>query len=154
AQSTTPARPAPRPLLVTVDDLPVAGAAAHGDAAARMTTTNALLAVLKRHGIHAVAFVIAGNVKTDADRRILQRWLDEGHELGSHTNTHPDLTERASEAYLADVAAAHATLTAFLQPKGRTLRWFRYPYLCEGDTREKAEAVRHWLAEHGQRTVP
>jgi len=156
---TAPATPravsaAPRPLLVTVDDLPVAGSAGHGDGALRMSTTNALLATLKKHGIHAVAFVIAGNLKSDWDRAMLQRWLDEGHELGSHTNTHANLTEKTSEAYLADMAAAQATLTAFLQPKGRTLRWFRYPYLNEGDTREKAEAVRRWLAEHGQRTVP
>jgi peptidoglycan/xylan/chitin deacetylase (PgdA/CDA1 family) len=153
---TTPAAAAAtrRPLLVTVDDLPVAGSAGGADDARRMSTTNQLLAALKQHGIHAVAFVIAGNVRTGRDRAILQRWLDEGHELGSHTNTHADLTALTAEAYLADVSAAHATLTAFLQPKGRTLRWFRYPYLNEGDTREKAEAVRRWLAEHGQRTVP
>jgi peptidoglycan/xylan/chitin deacetylase (PgdA/CDA1 family) len=146
--------PPPLPLLVTVDDLPVAGAAAQGDAAARMATTNALLAVLKKHGIHAVAFVIAGNVKSDDDRAILQRWLDEGHEIGSHTNTHPSFTTHTIEDYLADVAAAHTTLTAFLQPRGRTLRWFRYPFLREGDTRQKLEAVRGWLSEHGQRAVP
>ncbi len=153
APSTAPP-PTPRPLLVTVDDLPIVGAAARGDAAARMATTEALLAVLKKHGVRAIAFVIAGNVKSDDDRAILQRWLDEGHEIGSHTNTHPNYTNLTSEAYLADVAAAHATLTGFLQPRGKTLRWFRYPYLREGETRPKVEAVRRWLSEHGQRNVP
>ena len=152
APATSP--PSPRPLLVTVDDLPIVGAAARGDAAARMATTNALLAVLKKHGVRAIAFVIAGNVKSDDDRAILQRWLDEGHEIGSHTNTHPNLTNLTSAAYLADVSTAHATLTAFLQPRGRTLRWFRYPYLREGETREKVDAVRGWLSAHGQRNVP
>jgi len=153
-QAARSSPPPPRPLLVTVDDLPIAGDAARGDDAARLATTNALLAVLKKHGIRAVAFVVAGNVKSDADRAILQRWLDEGHELGSHTNTHPDLTSLTTEAYLADLSAAHARLTAFLQPRGRTLRWFRYPYLREGETRQKAEAVRGWLSAHGLRNVP
>ena len=121
AAQTPPSPPILRPLLVTVDDLPIVGAAARGDAAARMATTDALLAVLKKHGVRAIAFVIAGNVKSDDDRAILQRWLDEGHEIGSHTNTHPNLTNLTSDAYLADVSAAHATLTAFLQPRGRTL---------------------------------
>ena len=84
--------PKGRPLLVTVDDLPVAGRAASGDAAARRATTDALLAVLRKHRIPAVAFVIAGNVKTPDDEALLQRWLDAGHELGSHSRTHPSYT--------------------------------------------------------------
>ena len=97
-----------RPLLVTVDDLPVAGRAASGDAAARRATTDALLAVLRTHRIPAVAFVIAGNVKTPDDEALLQRWLDAGHELGSHSRTHPSYTALTTEAYLADLAAARS----------------------------------------------
>ena len=96
--------PAGRPLLVTVDDLPLVGAASRGDAAARRATTEALLAVLKKHGIPAIAFVIAGNVKTPDDEALLQRWLDEGHEIGSHSHTHPSHTALTGDAYLADLA--------------------------------------------------
>jgi peptidoglycan/xylan/chitin deacetylase (PgdA/CDA1 family) len=110
-QATAAPQPA-RPLLVTVDDLPVAGSAARGDFASRVSATNALLAALKTHGIHAVAFVIADGVRTDGDRLILQRWLDEGHELGSHTNTHANLTEKTSEAYLADMREAKSPRAA------------------------------------------
>ena len=143
-----------RPLLVTVDDLPVAGRAASGDAAARRATTDALLAVLRTHRIPAVAFVIAGNVKTPDDEALLQRWLDAGHELGSHSRTHPSYTALTTEAYLADLAAARTTLTAFLAPRGKTLRFFRFPYLNEGDTPEKVTAVRAALAAAGERNVP
>ena len=151
-----PARPAPasRPLLVTVDDLPLAGAASRGDAAARRATTEALLAVLKKHRIPAIAFVIAGNVKTPDDEALLQRWLDEGHEIGSHSHTHPSYTALTSDAYLADVASSRTTLSAWLTPRQRTLRFFRFPYLQEGDTREKVEAIRAALAAGGLRNVP
>jgi peptidoglycan/xylan/chitin deacetylase (PgdA/CDA1 family) len=143
-----------RPLLVTVDDLPLAGAASRGDAAARRATTEALLAVLKKHGIRAVAFVIAGNVKTPDDQAILQRWLDEGHEIGSHSNTHPSFTAATAESYLADVAASRTTLAAWLGPRQRSLRLFRFPYLQEGDTPQKVAAVRAALAAGGLRNVP
>jgi peptidoglycan/xylan/chitin deacetylase (PgdA/CDA1 family) len=146
--------PPGRPLLVTVDDLPVAGRAASGDAAARRATTDALLAVLRKHRIPAVAFVIAGNVKTRDDEALLQRWLDAGHELGSHSRTHPSYTALTTEAFLADLAGARATLAAFLTPRGRTLRFFRFPYLREGDTPEKVTAVRAALAAAGERNVP
>ena len=105
----------------------MAGAAARGDARARRATTEALLAVLKKHRIQAVAFVIAGNVKTPDDEAILQRWLDEGHEIGSHSNTHPSYTALTSEAYLADVAASRTTLSAWLTPRQRTLRLVPLP---------------------------
>ncbi len=144
----------PRPLLVTVDDLPVAGTAARGDAVARRATTEALLAVLKKHGIRAVAFVIAGNVKTADDQAILQRWLDEGHEIGSHSNTHPSFTALTAETYVDDVAASRKALTDWLTPRGRTLRFYRFPYLQEGDTAEKVEAARAALASAGLRNVP
>jgi peptidoglycan-N-acetylglucosamine deacetylase len=146
--------PKGRPLLVTVDDLPIAGSAASGDAAARRATTEALLAVLRKHRVPAVAFVIAGNVKTPEDEALLQRWLAEGHELGSHSRTHPSYTAVATEAFLADLAAARSTLTAFLTPRGKTLRFFRFPYLREGDTPEKVTAVRAALAAAGERNVP
>jgi peptidoglycan/xylan/chitin deacetylase (PgdA/CDA1 family) len=151
-----PAAQAPpaRPLLVTVDDLPLAGAAARGDAAARRATTEALLAVLRKHRVPAVAFVIAGNVKTPDDEALLQRWLDEGHEIGSHSHTHPSYTALTTEAYLADVAASRTALSAWLMPRGRTLRLFRFPYLQEGDTAEKVEAARAALAAAGLRNVP
>ena len=151
-----PARPAPavRPLLVTVDDLPLAGAASRGDAAARRATTEALLAVLKKHRIQAIAFVIAGNVKTPDDEALLQRWLDDGHEIGSHSHTHPSHTALTTEAYLADLAAARKALSAWLAPRGRTLRFFRFPYLQEGDTREKVVAVQDALAGARERNVP
>jgi peptidoglycan-N-acetylglucosamine deacetylase len=146
--------PSARPLLVTVDDLPLVGAAARGDAAVRRATTEALLAVLRKHGIRGVAFVIAGNVKTPDDEALLQRWLDEGHEIGSHSHTHPSFTALTSEAYLADVAASRAALSAWLAPRQRTLRLFRFPYLQEGDTPGKVEAMRAALAAGGLRNVP
>ena len=154
AQTLPEKAPPPRPLLITVDDLPLAGAAARGDTAARRATTEALLAVLKKHRIHAVAFVIAGNVKTPDDEAILQRWLDDGHEIASHSHTHPSYTALTSEAYLADVASSRTALSAWLKPRQRTLRLYRFPYLQEGDTPAKVEAVRTALAAGGLRNVP
>ena len=150
AAQTLPARP----LLITVDDLPMAGAAARGDAAVRRATTESLLAVLKKHRITAVAFVIAGNVKTPEDEAILQRWLDDGHEIGSHSNTHPSYTALTSEAYLADVVASRTTLSTWLARRQRTLRFYRFPFLQEGNTPEKVAAMRTALAAGGLRNVP
>ena len=51
-----PAREGPRPLVVTVDDLPISGGA-HGDPDERRAITRGLLAALERHDIRAVGLV-------------------------------------------------------------------------------------------------
>ena len=143
----------PRPLLVTVDDLPVAGGDLHADAADRTRVTDGLLAVLAKHRVPAVGFVIWSHVRDDADRALLDRWLAAGHELGNHSDRHLNLTATTADAWLADVETARAGLDAFLRGRDRSLRFFRFPFLNEGDTDAKVDAVRSWLARTGQRNL-
>jgi uncharacterized protein (TIGR02246 family) len=141
-----------RPLLVTVDDLPLQGPAA--DAGERERIHKDLLWILAKHRIHAVGLVVWGRVTTDADRRILNAWLDGGHELGSHSFSHPDYSTTSIDAYLADVEKARAGLEGLLAARGKKLRFYRFPYLDEGNTREKLVAMRDALAAHGIRNLP
>ncbi len=143
-----------RPLLVTVDDLPVAGGALHRDPADRDRITGSLLAVLAKHRVPAVGFVVWGGVRSPADRAILERWLDAGLELGNHSATHPDLSRTAVGAYLADVEAGRAGLAGLLAERGRSVRFFRFPFLREGDTEAKLAAVRDALHRSGLHAVP
>src|SRR5262245_4285245 len=79
AQAGAPEGAAPRrPLLITVDDLPIAAGKLHPDPASRAAVTDGLLAALKKHGIRAVGFVTWQNVRGDADRALLKRWLAAG----------------------------------------------------------------------------
>ncbi len=143
-----------RPLLVTVDDLPIAAGKLHPDPASRAAVTDGLLAALRKHGIHAVGFVTWQNVRSEADRGLLRRWLAAGHELGNHTNGHLDYTRTSSERYIADAEAGRAALQALLTEQSRTIRFFRFPFLREGETPEKLQAMRAWLAKTGQRNMP
>ncbi|HEX3554496.1 MAG TPA: polysaccharide deacetylase family protein [Thermoanaerobaculia bacterium] len=149
------AAPAGRPILISVDDLPVAAGELHSDPAERERITRGLLAALEKHHVHAVGLVIWWNVKSDADRALLRRWLAGGHELGNHSAHHLDLTKTGADAYLADVEAGRAGLAAFLRAEGdRKVRFFRFPFLDEGDTAAKLDAVRAGLARSGQRNLP
>ena len=95
-----------RPLLVTVDDLPIASGSLHRDPADRERITQELLAVLARHRIPAVGLVTWSNVHTPADVRLLDAWLLAGHELGNHSHRHLHYNRTAIDAYLADVDSA------------------------------------------------
>jgi peptidoglycan/xylan/chitin deacetylase (PgdA/CDA1 family) len=150
--------PAGRPLLITVDDLPVAAGGLHAEPAERERITSGLLAALARHHVPAVGLVIWNSVR-DTDRPLLRRWLAAGHELGNHSNSHLDLSRTAVDRYVADVEAGRAGLAEFLaqeraQERARPVRFYRYPYLDEGDTEAKLDAVRAYLSRSGQRNLP
>jgi peptidoglycan/xylan/chitin deacetylase (PgdA/CDA1 family)/ketosteroid isomerase-like protein len=149
--------PAPEgvhPVLVTVDDLPIASGRLHPDDAGREQLTRDLLAVLRKHEIKAVGFVTWRNVKDAAGERLLDLWLKEGHELGNHSYTHPDYSRTETEAYVADMEKGRAALGAFLEARKRRLRFFRFPFLREGDTAAKLDRMREWLQATRQRSVP
>jgi peptidoglycan/xylan/chitin deacetylase (PgdA/CDA1 family)/ketosteroid isomerase-like protein len=146
--AVTPARP----LLVTVDDLPIASGL-HADPAERRRITQGLLAALAKHRVPAVGLVTWSHVRDAGDRALLDLWLAAGHELGNHSDRHLSLTAAATEAWLADVELARVEIDAFLRARGRRLRFFRFPFLREGDTEAKVDAARAWLAGTGQRNL-
>src|SRR5215213_9676966 len=80
--------PAPRPLLVTIDDLPISATRLHSDPAERERITRGMLDVLRKHKVPAVAFVTWDRVLSPADVGLLRLWMDAGHELGNHTLHH------------------------------------------------------------------
>ena len=152
ALSALLAAPVARPLLVTVDDLPISGAL-HPAASERRRITDGLLAALARHHVPAVGLVTWGNVVDPRDPALLEAWLTAGHELGSHADHHLNLTRTDAGTWLADVEAGRAQLDAFLRARGRGLRFFRFPFLNEGDTEAKLDAARAWLAARGLRNL-
>ncbi|MBI2840124.1 MAG: SgcJ/EcaC family oxidoreductase [Acidobacteria bacterium] len=143
-----------RPVLITIDDLPIASGSLHSEQVDRERITTGLLAALRKHGIEAVGLVTWEKVAQDSDFRLLEKWLSDGHELGNHSYAHPDYAKTAQEPYIADLEKAWAGLMAFLEPRGRSLRFFRFPFLCEGETEAKLTAMREYLARTGQRSLP
>ena len=149
-----PAVSGTHPLLVTVDDLPIPSRRLHPDDAGREALTRGLLAALARHRIKAVGLVTWRNVSGPADEKLLDLWLEAGHELGNHSFSHPDYPRTEAETYVADMEKGRAALAAFLDKRGRRLRFFRFPFLREGETPAKLAKMRDWLRATGQRSLP
>jgi peptidoglycan-N-acetylglucosamine deacetylase len=68
-----------REVLLTFDDGP------------HPKLTPRLLDVMKEHGVTGVFFVIGERVAVAAGKDIVRRAFEEGHRIGNHTYTHPDL---------------------------------------------------------------
>lgn len=148
----------PRPVLITVDDLPITPTRLHEDAGDRRRLTEKLLAVLAKHEIEAVGLVTWRNVRDEHDRQLLNLWLEAGHELGNHSFHHLSYTQTEPATYIADVESARQHLAEFLwnheDTKYSSVRFFRFPQLHEGNTRQKLDAMRQYLHETDQRNLP
>jgi peptidoglycan/xylan/chitin deacetylase (PgdA/CDA1 family) len=70
-----------------------------------------------------------------------------GQKVGNHTYSHIDLTQNSVEDFSRDVVQNEPAL--MLLSSAEDWRWFRYPYLHEGDTIEKRTAVRAFLKDRG-----
>lgn len=134
-------------VAVTVDDLPALGPAAPG--IDRAAIAERLLAAFRRHRLPPVyGFVNGKQVDVNpALEPILRRWHESGNPLGNHTYSHLSLNRTSVPDYLADLERGEELLKK-LEPDDSLFRVFRYPFLHEGDTLEKREAVRRYLAEH------
>ena len=85
--------------------------------------TPQILDVLSEHGVPATFFVVGSQVARNPD--IARRMVAEGHQLGVHTFTQPDVAElpawrRRAEYTQTEMAITHAT--------GRGTRLLRLPY--------------------------
>ncbi|WP_332679091.1 polysaccharide deacetylase family protein [Brevundimonas sp.] len=156
---STPAWGQSRAVAVTFDDLPYQAADAElCDPARAMALTEGFVDMLRPLESRAAVFVNEGKV-CEAQRAtllpaLLGVWLDAGLDLGNHTATHINIHRSTVEAYLADVDAGAPASRAALAARGRSLRFFRHPYLFTGETPEKKAAIAAGLGERGYQVAP
>jgi cellulose synthase/poly-beta-1,6-N-acetylglucosamine synthase-like glycosyltransferase/peptidoglycan/xylan/chitin deacetylase (PgdA/CDA1 family)/spore germination protein YaaH len=90
--------------------------------------TPAILDILKAKNIKATFFVIGENA--EANPGLITRILAEGHELGNHTFTHPNLADTPNEGVTLELNATQRLVEALT---GRSMRLFRPPYLGDAE---------------------
>ena len=98
-------------VAITYDDGPVPG------------STERLLDILKRKGVHATFLVVGRNA--NAYPQILRQIRDEGHTIGNHSLDHPDLARQSDAAIAAQLDGTDAALK---KQAGIDPHWMRPPY--------------------------
>jgi peptidoglycan/xylan/chitin deacetylase (PgdA/CDA1 family) len=157
------AAPAGRTVAVTFDDLPGPPAGlVSNDISALHANTARLLESFREHGVPVVGFVNEGKLFVDGETpqdvasrtAILQMWVDAGMELGNHTYSHLSLNRAPLEEFEADVIRGETVTRRLLSAKGRTLRYFRHPFLHMGLDLQKRHAFESFLKARGYTVAP
>ena len=98
--------------------------------------TPAILAILKEKKVPATFFMIGSAM--EAHPGLVQQVLADGYEIGSHTYTHPDLSDTPPAAVRLEL---NATQRLFQALTGRSMRLFRPPYLGDAEPSDADEIV-------------
>ena len=136
-------------LAITVDDLPL-----HGPLPARtdeLEVAKQMIAALKAAGAKDVYGFFNGNwtVRQPRTAAVLSAWRGAGFPLANHGWSHRSVDEATAAEYEQEIARNEPLLERL---GSRTdWRWFRYPYLHEGQNVAKRDAVRSILARRGYR---
>ncbi len=138
----------PKQMAITFDDLPF-GYARNLTIAEQRKAVTRVLAMLDKHRVKATVFVIGRSV-TDSNRSLVDAVVRAGHFVGSHSFSHQDLGVVSAEDYILDIQKGEEAIKPWL--KGR--QYFRYPFLRQGNTIEKRDAVLSWLTSRGIVVAP
>ncbi len=90
--------------------------------------TPRILDILKREHVPGTFFIVGENALTQ--RSLLVRMVNEGHEIGSHTYTHPNLAGASEGETAFELNTTQRLFQAFT---GRSLRLFRAPYFGDAE---------------------
>jgi peptidoglycan/xylan/chitin deacetylase (PgdA/CDA1 family) len=113
-----------------------------------------IIAALRAEKVPGVyAFVTSGGPGTSQNQADISRlWRKAGYLFGNHTTSHPALSAIPVEMFLREIETNEPFLREI--SGGRDWKYFRYPYLDEGDTQAKREKVRAFLARRGYQIAP
>lgn len=110
-------------IAITIDDGP-----------SKPEINNVVLKTLKDHGVKAMFFLVGRNVETYPE--VVKNILREGHAVGIHTWSHPDMTKLSEEAAAKEIDRTNALLQKIAKElndaePGHNYRiqpFFRFPY--------------------------
>jgi len=153
--ATAPAARAAGKVALTFDDLPALTLFA--DQPYVNYLNDSLLRGLRRHRLPATGFVNESKLD-EIDRRQqianLEKWLDAGMDLGNHTFSHETPGVLGGKGYIQDIARGEPVTRGLLEKHGKSLSWFRHPYLETGFPAPVKREIDSWLAAHGYRIAP
>jgi peptidoglycan/xylan/chitin deacetylase (PgdA/CDA1 family) len=133
-------------LAITFDDLPAHGPLPPGTT--RLQIAQPILDTIQREHLPPIyGFVNGVHLAEDpSTAAVLKAWTAAGNPLGNHTYAHVNLNNMTAEAFEQDIEKNEPILKQYAGTSD--WHWLRYPFLAEGDTPEKARAVRTWLTQH------
>ncbi|WP_420535110.1 polysaccharide deacetylase family protein [Acinetobacter populi] len=105
-----------------------------------------ILTTLHQNQIKAILFPSLSKIGYEQGLALVAEWGRQGHRIGNHSDLHQNLNhdDVSLAAYLDSMQRGDSY---FKSLQGFVPR-YRFPFLKEGNTQQKRDGVRQWLAQH------
>lgn len=128
-------------IAITFDDAPrFARGYLDGPSRAKKLVEN-----LSKANINQAAFFSVSKELNEEGRTRLEIYASAGHLIANHTHSHPDFNSTSFSEYQNDFIQADKRLSKIKH----FIKWFRFPYLREGNDFGKRDGMRKTLKETG-----
>ncbi len=107
--------------------------------------TKRLIENLKEAKVNDVMFFVTTKNIDATSKKRLDAYIAAGYHLGNHSHSHLSANREDMDTYLADITKADLILRAY----DNYLPFYRYPFLHQGETKERRGQVRAHLKELG-----
>jgi len=104
---------------------------------------------LEKADVKSVFFVTGFNKADAKGQFLLNSWNNSGQKIGNHTFSHPNYNNKdeSFEMFSQELLRNDSVIDNL----NNYIRLFRFPYLKEGDTREKVDQFRKFMNDQGYR---
>jgi len=140
-------------MAFTLDDLPLWPMSYPPPGYSAAGIVEDIKAALDRHKIKGVyAFANSWSlIKHPEFSAIMDGWVADGHHVANHTHSHIELNDVSAETYIEDIDLGERCLMPWLATAPK--RYFRHPLCYWGDTEEKRDTLRNFLAAQNYETA-
>lgn len=106
-----------------------------------------LLDNLEEYNLKAILFSSGANKTSEKGKYVLTTWNNSGHFIANHTFNHPNFNSKNTslETFKLELTKNDSLIKTY----SNYLPYFRFPFLKEGNTKEKIEEFRAFLKEQG-----
>ncbi len=101
---------------------------------------------LKKHNLRAILFSSGYNKENQKGKYVLSSWNDAGHFIGNHTYSHANFNSKTVS--LKNFESELTQNDTIISRYSNYCRYFRFPYLKEGNTAEKINGFRQFLKQN------
>jgi peptidoglycan/xylan/chitin deacetylase (PgdA/CDA1 family) len=138
----------PSRVAITIDDLPYV-MPSKTNPADGLRYVESINAALEKYEITAAGFAVGRQITNEAIPA-LQAFANAGHTVGNHSWSHPDYGTLTTQEFRDETRRTDQALSQWMNGP----RYYRFPYLREGETEQAKTAATGILTQLGYQNVP
>ena len=123
-------------IAITIDDAPVVSFHSYASQFERKAVVDSIASALGAYVAPATIFVVGNQADEPEEVDLFRHWVATGVSVGNHSLTHRSFDELTPEEGVLEIDETNRIIESVTGGAGQPVRYFRFPYLSEGETIE------------------